>query len=349
MGGADLDVAPQSAGFGVQRGDARSDGVINIADALFIAQYLVGLRPVCTDVVDNSCLHSVNTASVRQDAAFDEKTIADALFIAQYLVGLRDEIYNLAGSGLPILINITSPDNLRLFNASPITVSGTISESAVAVEVNQISATLAAASFTVDVALDKGTNTITAIARDAAGNVATDSIQVALGTIVASAVDPSVTTTLVSSTEFLYSGENPIQTGVAPSTIEPIRVAVLRGKVTAPTGTPLLDVTITILNHPEFGQTLSRADGMFDLAVNGGGLLTVRYVKEGFLTAQRQVDAPWQDYALLPDVVLMPLDAQVTAIDLSRQHPHPSGAGECGDRRRRYSPGNSALPSRNHR
>ena len=67
---------------------------MSIADALFIAQNLVGLRPACTDVVDNNCLHSVNAASVRQDGVFDENSIADALFIAQYLVRLRDEFYN---------------------------------------------------------------------------------------------------------------------------------------------------------------------------------------------------------------------------------------------------------------
>jgi len=42
-------------------------------------------------------------------------------------------------------------------------------------------------------------------------------------------------------------------------------------------------VTITVLNHPEFGQTLSRTDGMFDLAVNGGGALTLTFAKAGFL------------------------------------------------------------------
>ncbi|MDA0733403.1 MAG: S8 family serine peptidase [Chloroflexi bacterium] len=77
------------------RGDALADGVISITDALFIAQYLVGLRSECTTLVANTCLHSVNAASVKQDGAFDQKTIADALFIAQYLVGLRDESYNL--------------------------------------------------------------------------------------------------------------------------------------------------------------------------------------------------------------------------------------------------------------
>lgn len=79
---------------GLLRGDARVDGVIDITDALFIAQHLVGLRKDCTNVGDTTCLHTVNAASVRPDDAVDENTIADALFIAQYLVGLRDEFYN---------------------------------------------------------------------------------------------------------------------------------------------------------------------------------------------------------------------------------------------------------------
>lgn len=79
----------------VHRGDARADGVINIDDAQFIAQYPVGSRPACTEVVDTTCLHSVNAASVWQDGSFDQSTIADALFIAQHLVGHRDGFYHL--------------------------------------------------------------------------------------------------------------------------------------------------------------------------------------------------------------------------------------------------------------
>jgi hypothetical protein len=42
-----------------------------------------------------------------------------------------------------------------------------------------------------------------------------------------------------------------------------------------------------IVNHPEFGQTKTRADGMFDLAVNGGTQLLIRYRKAGYLEVQR--------------------------------------------------------------
>ena len=124
-------------------------------------------------------------------------------------------------------------------------------------------------------------------------------------------------TTTYAATEFLYTGSNPIQTGVAPGTIEPKRTAVLRGKVLNRDNQPLSGVTITVLNHSEFGQTLSRADGMFDLAVNGGGYLTVNYQRSGYLPAQRQVNAPWQDYVVVEDVVLIARDAQATAVDLT--------------------------------
>jgi RHS repeat-associated protein len=134
---------------------------------------------------------------------------------------------------------------------------------------------------------------------------------------VAPPTDPTSATSLASATSFLYTGPNPIQTGVSPGTIESQRAAVLRGKVQTRDGAALSGVTITILAHPEFGQTLSRADGAFDLAVNGGGQLTVNYQKPGFLLVQRAIVAPWRDYAWLPDVVMIPFDTAVTTVDLT--------------------------------
>jgi hypothetical protein len=125
-----------------------------------------------------------------------------------------------------------------------------------------------------------------------------------------------VATTVSAATEFLYSGSNPIQTGVATGTIDTKRVAVIRGKVLDKQNNPLPGVTITMHNHPELGQTISRADGMFDMAVNGGGLLTVNYSKPGYLNAQRQVNPAWQGYQGVEDVVLIAKDAVVTTVDL---------------------------------
>jgi len=134
---------------------------------------------------------------------------------------------------------------------------------------------------------------------------------------VAPPLDPMVTTQFGTATEFLYSGPNAVQTGVAADTIEERRAAVIRGQVFDRAKNPLPGVTIRVLDHPELGQTLSRADGAFDLVVNGGGLLTLVYEKAGFLVAQRQVQTPWQDYAFAPEVSLVTLDPVVTAIDLT--------------------------------
>lgn len=60
---------------------------------------------------------------------------------------------------------------------------------------------------------------------------------------------------------------------------------------------------------------------MFDMVVNGGGYLTPRYQKDGFLTAQRQTQAPRQEFVWLDDVVMVPFDSQVSTIDLTSLDP----------------------------
>lgn len=134
-------------------------------------------------------------------------------------------------------------------------------------------------------------------------------------------LDSSTPTSVFDATAFLYSGSGAVQVGVSPGIIDPGRVAVLRGKVLTPDGAPLPGARITVVDHPELGRTQSRADGMFDLAVNGGGCLTIQYAKSGLIPAQRHMTTPWQEFASLPDVVLVPYDSQVTAVDLASSAP----------------------------
>ena len=91
-GGGDPLAVDQPTANTLRRGDAKADGTINIADALFEAQYLTGLRALGEN---SDSVHAVNAASVKQDGAFDVINIADVLFIAQHLVGLRDGCFNL--------------------------------------------------------------------------------------------------------------------------------------------------------------------------------------------------------------------------------------------------------------
>jgi RHS repeat-associated protein len=134
-------------------------------------------------------------------------------------------------------------------------------------------------------------------------------------------LDTSVSTNVLSATSFLYSGANPVQTGMVSGTIVVTRAAVLRGRVLDRGDNPLSGVTIGILGHPEYGQTLTRADGMFDMVVNGGGMLTVTYARQGYIAVQRQALPHWLGFARLPDVTMLPYDARVSAINLAAAAP----------------------------
>ena len=227
----------------------------------------------------------------------------------------------------PPTVTITAPQDNAQVTSSPVSVTATVSDALsglAGVTCNGSPATLSNGSATCQAALNAGPNPITVQASDLAGNVASSGITVAFANLppdpstVAPPLSRTAATSMLDATSFLYTGPNPIQTGVAPGTITLQRAAVLRGRVLDLTGQPLPGVTMTVLNHPEFGQTLSRLDGMFDLGVNGGGFLTVRYQKTGFPSTQRQINVPWQDYTMLPDVILVPYDAHANPIDLSR-------------------------------
>ena len=128
-------------------------------------------------------------------------------------------------------------------------------------------------------------------------------------------LDRSVATDIYSATQFLYTGATPVQTGVTAGTITQNCVTVLRGQTIDRDGQPMAGVAVTILDHPEFGQTLTRADGAFDLVINGGGTSVVVFSKANYLPAQRSIQTVWREYTHLDPVALIQLDSQVTTID----------------------------------
>ncbi|MEO6060417.1 MAG: RHS repeat-associated core domain-containing protein, partial [Thermoflexales bacterium] len=107
------------------------------------------------------------------------------------------------------------------------------------------------------------------------------------------------------------------QSGMQEGVIDPLRATVIRGQVCEQNGNAIVDARITVLNHSEYGSTFTGADGVFDLLVNGGDLMTLVYTKTGYLPSQRQTLTPAQDYVWLPDIVMLAVDTQVTVIDLS--------------------------------
>jgi len=113
-------------------------------------------------------------------------------------------------------------------------------------------------------------------------------------------------TSVAATASLLYSGPSAVQTGVDESAISSARAAILRGKMRQRgEQAGLSGVLVSVLDHLEFGYTITRADGMYDLAVNGGGQLVVQFWKDGYLPAQRAVDVPWQQFVLVPEVALV--------------------------------------------
>jgi RHS repeat-associated protein len=120
--------------------------------------------------------------------------------------------------------------------------------------------------------------------------------------------------TMTDESQFLYTGVSPVQTGVNPAAIDPARVAVVRGRVSDIAGAPLIGVSVSVAGHPELGTTTTQANGVFSMAVNGGGALRLRYAKTGYLGAERHLDVPWSDFGWAPAVTLLAPDAAVTTV-----------------------------------
>jgi RHS repeat-associated protein len=113
---------------------------------------------------------------------------------------------------------------------------------------------------------------------------------------------------------FLYSGPNRIQQDVTPNAIDEERMVHLRGRILRKNGTPLGGARVSVLHHTELGHTVSRADGYYDLIVNGGGSLTLVFQRKGSPEIQRLVTTKWGDQKVLEDVVLTEYDTRATPV-----------------------------------
>ncbi|MBK7178819.1 MAG: carboxypeptidase regulatory-like domain-containing protein [Chloroflexi bacterium] len=129
------------------------------------------------------------------------------------------------------------------------------------------------------------------------------------------ALDRALPYDIYEATRFLYTGSAPAQTGVTNGIIDRRCVAALRGSVIDQDGQPLPGVVVAIKDQPDFGQTLTDANGVFNLVLNGGKTVVVEYEKSGYLSVQRQVVTQRRQFDTLEAVVLIPPDPQTTLID----------------------------------
>ncbi|MGB8635055.1 MAG: hypothetical protein WCD36_07175, partial [Rhodanobacteraceae bacterium] len=167
--------------------------------------------------------------------------------------------------------------------------------------------------------------------------------------IIAPPLDRTVVTDFSVANNFIFTGTNPIQRGVAPGTIQPYRMAVLRGRVVDADHASLPGVLVRVLDHPELGYTYTRADGFYDLAINGGGEITLDYQRDDFLRAQRRETTPWKDWRRFPQTTMIPLDSSVSTISLGgttglQMHRATVGVDDAGVRQATvmFQPGTTA-------
>jgi len=126
--------------------------------------------------------------------------------------------------------------------------------------------------------------------------------------------DMTITVPLADRVRFLYDGPDAIQRDVTPGAITDERVTIIRGTIHVRGGAPLPGARIAVLGHPEYGYAVSRADGVYDIAVNGGGPLTLRITKNGYIASDRSLATLWNQQLVAPDVVLLPYDPSATTI-----------------------------------
>ncbi len=131
---------------------------------------------------------------------------------------------------------------------------------------------------------------------------------------IAPAIDPTVAFDPYAANTFLWTAAEPVQVGVEPNAIDPRRISLLRGRVLERGGAPLRGVRVTVHGDSDLGFTYSRADGVFDIVANGGGLVKLVYEKSGYFPIVRSLQAPKQDYASLEDAIMIEADEQVTEI-----------------------------------
>ena len=84
---------------------------------------------------------------------------------------------------IPPVVTISAPGEGSIVNSSPITVTGMVDDSTATLTVNDITVVHSGGTFTVQIALVEGPNTIKVTAIDAAGNIGTAQVTVTLRTL----------------------------------------------------------------------------------------------------------------------------------------------------------------------
>ncbi len=92
------------------------------------------------------------------------------------------------------------------------------------------------------------------------------------------------------------------------------RFSLINGTVLDTQGSPIQGVSVGILHHPEYGTAITDTEGLFSLPVEGGNAMTAVYTLDGLITSHRTVNVPWNGFAVIDPIVMIPEDTKSTLI-----------------------------------
>uniref|UniRef100_A0A8C8UGH0 Teneurin-1 n=1 Tax=Peromyscus maniculatus bairdii TaxID=230844 RepID=A0A8C8UGH0_PERMB len=119
------------------------------------------------------------------------------------------------------------------------------------------------------------------------------------------------------------------------------RACVIRGQVVAVDGTPLVGVNVSFLHHSDYGFTISRQDGSFDLVAIGGIAVILLFDRSPFLSEKRTLWLPWNQFIVVEKVIMQRIVADTPSCDISNfispnpivlPSPLTSFGGSCPER-----------------
>ncbi|MFE8595391.1 fibronectin type III domain-containing protein [Archangium violaceum] len=131
---------------------------------------------------------------------------------------------------------------------------------------------------------------------------------------VAPTQDPTLPMDFNRGFRFLVEGDDPVQSGVRPGSLDDARIAVVRGRVLDRDNEPVPGVTVKVKDHPEWGRTFTRSDGRYDLLVNAELDLVLELRREDLLPVQRDIHALRHGFVALDDIIVVALDSVVTSV-----------------------------------
>ncbi|XP_042538329.1 teneurin-1 isoform X2 [Dipodomys spectabilis] len=119
------------------------------------------------------------------------------------------------------------------------------------------------------------------------------------------------------------------------------RACVIRGQVVAIDGTPLVGVNVSFLHHNDYGFTISRQDGSFDLVAIGGISVVLIFDRSPFLSEKRTLWLPWNQFIVVEKVIMQRVVSEPPSCDISNfispnpivlPSPLTSFGGSCPER-----------------